>query len=548
MRLLSTVDFSLKNVGDPSDIKFEYEYAILSHRWGEEEVSFQDIQDLTIVRQKKGFKKIEGMCTQAKKDGFEWVWIDSCMINKESSAELDLAIRSMWQWYRGARVCYAYLQDVEIDQDRRVSSFKTSVWFSRGWTLQELIAPTAVVFYAAEWVEFGTKTSLRDLISEITRIPTDILLGKALDKCNAAEKLSWASDRTTTVAEDKAYCLLGLMDVNIPLLYGEGGDKAFLRLQMEVLRTTFDFTLYAWKYPSSRGMLLATDPSDFRPPPPSLDWNDANSWEYSNLISAPLRMPTSIDVPVQFGKTLVAQLAVSEPKGDLVFLNCRLRDPNSATFPDNNLLLCRKLHSVKDRDGIDTFELKKFQLVPENEFSHKFTNIRIHQWKATWKRMRDITRELVVHIYFPVCLRSKELIPVRQTNPKWTKSGKRVKRISDENTINWMRWSHEHDQIAHWFMFGVRFKDGSPVLEVIERTSDTVDDNLLTDRIQLTTHEDRCLISFSLEPMGPMHPDSVPGSRSNFRLNIKCSANMTSVTEELHYRIPLIGNSIDMYR
>lgn len=181
---------------------------------------------------------------------------DRCCIDKTSSAELSEAINSMFRWYERARVCYAYLSDVSGDANLRVDvrEFVESRWFTRGWTLQELVAPKSVLFYSKRgrgWHFLGSKEDLCDHISNITGIDTDTLYGAGLELASVARKMSWASQRETTRIEDTAYCLLGIFDVNMPLLYGEG-EKAFLRLQEEILRSSYDYSLFAW------GLDLAT--------------------------------------------------------------------------------------------------------------------------------------------------------------------------------------------------------------------------------------------------------------------------------------------------
>lgn len=243
MRLLDTTTLTLcEFIG--SDIP---PYAILSHCWESEEVSFHDLQAATALN-KKGYSKITGCCRQASHDGFQYAWVDTCCIDKTSSAELSEAINSMFTWYRNSQACYVYLADVSSRDDARLhyktgSEFRNSRWFKRGWTLQELLAPIRVIFYDLEWVEIGTKMSLRKLISSITGI--EFLFTS--DTASIAQKMSWASKRETTRIEDQAYCLMGLFGVNMPPLYGEG-IKAFRRLQLELLKITDDESIFAWKY------------------------------------------------------------------------------------------------------------------------------------------------------------------------------------------------------------------------------------------------------------------------------------------------------------
>ncbi|TBU52825.1 HET-domain-containing protein [Dichomitus squalens] len=193
--------------------------------------------------------KIRESCRVAREAGYRYVWIDSCCIDKTSSSELSESINSMYQWYGRARVCYAFLANVPAGEDphKPGSAFRSSRWFRRGWTLQELIAPFSVTFLSKDWTEIGTKVALADLVEEITGIPEDALVhAKLLDEYSVAQRLSWAAKRRTTRVEDRAYSLLGIFDINIPTLYG-GGERAFRRLQEEIVRRVPDQTLFAWK-------------------------------------------------------------------------------------------------------------------------------------------------------------------------------------------------------------------------------------------------------------------------------------------------------------
>jgi hypothetical protein len=247
-------------------------YAILSHTWGEEEVTFQDftLPDKGMKFRKIGYRKIERTCQLAREAGLKYVWVDTCCIDKTSSAELTEAINSMFQWYMDAVVCYACLADLPaggslLPEDPN-SCFKHCRWFTRGWTLQELIAPKELEFYDQEWIFRGTKGDLSDAISRITKIDGEVLQNsELLYRLPIAQRMSWASARQTTRVEDMAYCLLGIFDVNMPMLYGEG-LKAFTRLQEEIMRERNDLSVFAWKAISldqtHRGVLAST-PSEF---------------------------------------------------------------------------------------------------------------------------------------------------------------------------------------------------------------------------------------------------------------------------------------------
>ena len=209
----------------------------------------------------------------------DYIWIDTCCIDKSSSAELSEAINSMYRWYEKSKVCYAYLEDVEEkyedacedpDEDTSNDSIKSlngnvekairkSRWFTRGWTLQELIAPSQIIFFGKNWSFLGEKydkgwhpeRNLVKLLSSITTIPEAVLADPSQrTSCSVARKMSWAARRKTTREEDMAYSLLGLFEVNMPLLYGEG-TRAFVRLQEEIIKETDDQSLFAWGFQQS---------------------------------------------------------------------------------------------------------------------------------------------------------------------------------------------------------------------------------------------------------------------------------------------------------
>ena len=223
-------------------------YAILSHVWTNEEVSYQQMTGLLPLSENaKGYRKIIDFCAKARNEGFDYAWIDTCCIDKTSSAELSEAINSMFQWYRDSAACYVYLGDVPSTENpvSRDSAFRRSRWFTRGWTLQELLAPHEVIFCADDWQEIGTKASLSQTISAVTKIDVATLRKHTWAHVSVAMIMSWASMRQTTRLEDQAYSLLGLFDVNMPLIYGEG-QKAFYRLQMEIMKLSNDDSLFAW--------------------------------------------------------------------------------------------------------------------------------------------------------------------------------------------------------------------------------------------------------------------------------------------------------------
>lgn len=220
-------------------------YAILSHTWGRdsEEVTFQELTQKS-GKHKAGYQKLVFCGKQARRDGLDYFWVDTCCIDKTSSAELTEAINSMFKWYQGAQKCYVYLADVvkeggADDQDDKLSqpawtsAFRGSKWFTRGWTLQELIAPSQVEFFSSNEQRLGDKSSLEQIVHEVTRIPLRALQGCPLLEFGVEERISWLTGRGTTRAEDMAYSLLGILGITISIIYGEGEESAFRRIRRE---------------------------------------------------------------------------------------------------------------------------------------------------------------------------------------------------------------------------------------------------------------------------------------------------------------------------
>ena len=229
------------------------EYAILSHTWGhsDDEATYQDLQNNT-ARGKKGYDKLTFCGSQAMKDGLQYFWIDTCCINKHSSAELSEAINSMFQWYKRASKCYVYLSDVRLEnhssidncadnQDQWKRAFKNSRWFTRRWTLQELLAPKCLEFFSADRKSLGKKKDLVKEIVKITRIPPEVLRNeRPISDCSVKERMDWARNRKAKRDEDEAYSLLGIFGVHMPLIYGEGSNQAFKRLHRAIRESKED--------------------------------------------------------------------------------------------------------------------------------------------------------------------------------------------------------------------------------------------------------------------------------------------------------------------
>jgi hypothetical protein len=218
-------------------------YAILSHTWGNdnEEVTFKDLAEGPRST-KTGYRKIQFCAEQAARDGLQYFWVDTCCIDKSNNTELSEAINSMFRWYRNAAKCYVYLSDVSTSEHNQnnlspqswEAAFRKSRWFTRGWTLQELIAPPSVEFFSKECKRLGDRKSLERQVHEVTGLAVRALQGGALFEFSIAERMSWAEKRETKREEDKAYSLLGIFDICMPLIYGEGIENAFRRLHKEI--------------------------------------------------------------------------------------------------------------------------------------------------------------------------------------------------------------------------------------------------------------------------------------------------------------------------
>jgi hypothetical protein len=231
-------------------------YAILSHRWGPGEVTFKNLMDGT-AKEMIGYKKIRFCGEQARRDGLQYFWVDTCCIDKSSSAELSEAINSMFRWYHESTKCYVYLSDVmksavNTNDLMWESAFRASKWFTRGWTLQELIASESVEFFSKAGELLGDKSTLERQVCEITGIPAKALRGSPLSGFSIAERMSWAARRQTTRGEDQAYCLLGIFDISIPAIYGEGRKKAFQRLREAVDKKVDGYEFHSHFKPRAR--------------------------------------------------------------------------------------------------------------------------------------------------------------------------------------------------------------------------------------------------------------------------------------------------------
>jgi hypothetical protein len=370
MRLIDIETFKLEEFAGPHYPR----YAILSHTWGAEEISFQQFNNPTDEsRQMAGYKKILGCAEVTRSKTFRYCWVDTCCIDKSSSAELSEAINSMFDWYSKSKLCIIYLSDVDSHDSRLTveHQMKKSRWFTRGWTLQELIAsnPRHTRFHDKNWTKIGTKATMSDSIARITGIHRSCLLREAdLSEFSVACRMSWAAKRMTRRPEDVAYCLLGIFQINMPLIYGEG-ETAFRRLQEEIIRESDDQTIFGWQLskgdrmrsslPSNDGKVgvLAQHPAEFA---------DSAHFQPAPLRSGPYNITNkglSIQLPIisKADGQLIAVLSCygdsTKGKGDKDPKRRQIAIPIVETVKDSNVyarnggLSLHMVDEVKARSG-----------------------------------------------------------------------------------------------------------------------------------------------------------------------------------------------------
>ncbi|KAI0854285.1 heterokaryon incompatibility protein-domain-containing protein [Daldinia vernicosa] len=276
-------------------------YAILSHTWGSDEILFHELRgDQKALQGRAGWAKLDRFCNTALTHGLRYAWMDTCCIDKRNSADVSEAINSSYKYYYDSAVCFIHLEDVykyadgasnslgraEVTRDQLLARLRTTRWATRGWTLQECIAPERRRFLASDWSEIQDGDDLLDALAESTRIDKDLLKDRDLLRnfC-IAERMKWASRRQTTRTEDVAYCLMGIFEVHMPVLYGEGAKNAFKRLQREIMQSSLDTTIFVWHGNYESSGLLAQSPSDFAETPPLGLWapQDLSPFSMTNI-------------------------------------------------------------------------------------------------------------------------------------------------------------------------------------------------------------------------------------------------------------------------
>ncbi|KAI6083897.1 hypothetical protein F4821DRAFT_243908 [Hypoxylon rubiginosum] len=395
-------------------------YAILSHTWSLEEISFQEMTAINDdpyhpAAKKPGYTKVAEVCQMARSNGIPYAWVDTCCIDKTSSSELGEAINSMYRWYQQAEVCYAFLPDFDTDSPLEKALPKCR-WFTRGWCLQELLAPKTVLFYDTRWNRIGSKAELTSLISKITLVDEKILIDSDLiNTVPVARRMSWAANRTTTKEEDIAYCLLGIFDVNMPMLYGEG-SRAFQRLQEEITKESNDLSIFAIREPPhsySNGKahpyrsLFATSPKDFEGcgnlthTRTDVHWNNAFALTNKGLYFRRAEM----QLDVRHGLfSLPLNCLISENKlarmylrkvGPGLYARCDADadcydDEESATEIENDVYIIRAITPLVQ---LQLEEAEQHAIIVQSRTHHLFKALQVMQRSTTSDRW-DVSRSL----------------------------------------------------------------------------------------------------------------------------------------------------------
>ena len=293
--LLSASNDSLLATHIRATVSTYFRYVTLSHRWGNSEPLLRDIEGRVVydLDPTDGLSKLQSFCLESCRHGYLWAWSDTCCIDKESSAELQEAIGSMFSWYRESALTIVHLADVSGTE-----TLISSVWFKRGWTLQELLAPRCLLFFTRDWSLYRgissnhkEDTTILGELEQATGIKSRHLTDFYPSVEDARSRLQWASTRFTTRPEDISYSLFGVFGLHIPVLYGESVGNALGRLLAEVIAKSGETSILDWVGQSSKfhSCFPATitpyqsppsQPPDFTTPP-----NVPSTWNFFNLRS-----------------------------------------------------------------------------------------------------------------------------------------------------------------------------------------------------------------------------------------------------------------------
>ena len=308
-----------------------FSYAMLSHRWEENEPRLQDVQDRIVYHLKPvdGVVKLQEFCKTARDAGYRWAWIDTCCIDQTNNVEVQASVNSMFVWYRHSALTIVYLSDVPPSS--KPGALARSVWNKRGWTVQEFLAPETIIFYQNDWMPYlgdpsrnhKDSSGIIQELADATGIDAKTLVTFHPGMRGAREKLQWVSMRVTTLQEDIAYSLFGIFGIHLPVIYGEKKQHALGRLLQEIVARSGDISALNWVGKSSEfNSCLPADIASYKALPHTLP--SLSEDQIQTSISS-LRRIVAVDSACKLYSKLEN---LSAPR----FSNCRLHLP-CITFP-----------------------------------------------------------------------------------------------------------------------------------------------------------------------------------------------------------------------
>jgi hypothetical protein len=300
--------------------------AMLSHRWGEQELLLHDIKDKAVYESKEAgrFMKLRSFCKIARRAGYHWAWVDTCCIDQNNLVELQKSLNTMFTWYHHSALTVVYLSDVPPSS--KSGAMAKSAWNTRGWTVPEFLAPKVIRFYQQDWTPYLNDVSsnhkesaeIMHELEDATGIDARTLVTFKPGMGDAREKLQWVSTRETTVPEDIAYSLFGIFGIQLPILYGENAQNALGRLLQEIVARSGDITALDWVgKPSEFNSCLPANISSYAAPPCTLPY--LSEEEIQTAVSALRHTVTAY----QASKLFDQLEHLSAPR----FANCRLHLP-----------------------------------------------------------------------------------------------------------------------------------------------------------------------------------------------------------------------------
>ncbi|KAG0700940.1 hypothetical protein DFH29DRAFT_1080368 [Suillus ampliporus] len=299
---------------------------MLSHRWETKEPALHDVQDKVVydLDPVGTMVKLQTFCKLARDAGHHWAWSDTCCIDQTNNIELQRSVNSMFVWYRESALTIVYLSDVPPSSTSGALAY--SAWNTRGWTVQEFLAPNVILFYRNDWSLYLNDRSpnhkksvaIMKELEDSTGINAQALVAFHPGMTGAREKLRWASTRATTLQEDIAYSLFGIFGVHLPVIYSETKQNALGRLLQEIVARSGDITALDWAGTSSQfNSCLPADISSYKLPPCTSPFLSEGQIRMS---VASLQNATVAELAL----TLYTRLdSLSPPR----FANCRLQLP-----------------------------------------------------------------------------------------------------------------------------------------------------------------------------------------------------------------------------